>query len=978
MTQETARAVEQLVGRREELAVFERAIVEIESDSARVVAVSGEPGIGKTRLLVELERLAEGRRYLVLNGRASEIESDLPYWIFVDALDDYLRSLDSDRLEQVAAEFGGELARIFPALSGLGGDDGTVLDERYKAHRAVRGLLEGLAADKPFVLVLDDLHWADPGSVELVSALLRRPPQARVLLALALRPRQASRLTAALEQATRTGMVERLELGALNESEAKELVGRWLEPHLSQALYSECGGNPFYLEQIARNVQRPARTRAGLATPLTIIGEADVPPAVGAALREELESVSARARRFLEGAAVVGDPFELELAGAAAEASDTEALKALDELLSLDLVRKTETPRRLRFRHPLVRRAVYEAAPSGWKLAAHGRAARALAERGEPVTAWAHHLEHCAVRGDRQAVALLNEAAQTSKARAPGSAARWYRVALELLPESEANREERVGFLMPLAEVLAGTGQFTESRTALLEALELAPQRAMALRVKLTAACAGVEHLIGLHDDAHARLVTAFEDLTDHESSEAATLMLDLASDAFFRADYESMRDWALRALAAANLVGRAPLIAAARAAASLASAFEGRTDEAKAHRALAATLLDALPDPELAARLDAASHLVAAEIYLDHYQDAIAHADRGLEVGRASGQGQLFPQLTQSKAVALVMLGRLNEAADILDGAIEAARLSGSPQTVSWALFNRSWTALQAGDLDTALRTGKESADLVRDLDDSMISPFAAGLYGSALAEAGEPAQCLDLLVPAAGGPELPRIPGVWKVVFHEVATRAWLGLRSLPEADLAAARAERAADGLGLNLATALARRARAAVLLAAGDPRASAELALSSAAAAEAIYAPLEAARARTLAGRALIAAGERPRAAAELERAAAEFDARGAVRYRDEAERELRRIGRRYSRRSGMTTAVGEIASLTGRELEIAALVRNRKTNREIAAQLFLSEKTVETHLRHIFDKLGVASRASVARALEEAGQGHGRL
>ncbi len=80
-----------------------------------------------------------------------------------------------------------------------------------------------------------------------------------------------------------------------------------------------------------------------------------------------------------------------------------------------------------------------------------------------------------------------------------------------------------------------------------------------------------------------------------------------------------------------------------------------------------------------------AASHLVAAEIYLDRYHDAAAHAARGLDVGRATGQGQLFPQLTQSEGVALVMLGRLDEAADIFDGAIDAARLLGNPQALAW-----------------------------------------------------------------------------------------------------------------------------------------------------------------------------------------------------------------------------------------------------------------------------------------------------
>jgi hypothetical protein len=118
-----------------------------------------------------------------------------------------------------------------------------VLDERYRAHRAVRELLERLAATGRLALVLDDVHWADPASIELLSGLLRRPPQAMVLLALALRPRQAlSRLAAALEQAVRAGALDRLELQVLSEAEAEELLGRSLHPRAARAVYEDSGG----------------------------------------------------------------------------------------------------------------------------------------------------------------------------------------------------------------------------------------------------------------------------------------------------------------------------------------------------------------------------------------------------------------------------------------------------------------------------------------------------------------------------------------------------------------------------------------------------------------------------------------------------------------------------------------------------------------------------------------------------------------
>jgi predicted ATPase len=113
---------ERLIGRGEELAALERALDEVAAGHPPAIALSGEAGIGKTRLLAELERLAERRGHLVLSGRASELERDLPYWLFVDALDAHLRSLAPDHLQRIDQRLGGELARIFPALAGLGDD----------------------------------------------------------------------------------------------------------------------------------------------------------------------------------------------------------------------------------------------------------------------------------------------------------------------------------------------------------------------------------------------------------------------------------------------------------------------------------------------------------------------------------------------------------------------------------------------------------------------------------------------------------------------------------------------------------------------------------------------------------------------------------------------------------------------------------------------------------------------------------------
>ncbi len=958
-----------LVGRAEDLGSFDHALDELDRGGSGAIELVGEPGIGKTRLLRELSARAELRRQLVLSGSASELERDLPFSVFVDALDEYLRSLELGRFGVLDDDVQAELTHVFPSLSALAtAGDVALQHERYRTHRALRALLEHLAETRPLVLVLDDLHWADSASVELLGALLRRPPSAAVLIAVALRPRQLpERLVAALERAHRAAALTRIELGPLNPIEAREFLGETVDVADATDLYEQSGGNPFYLEQLARTLDRAAGAAASEIS-LTGIG---VPSAVAASLSEELALLSNGGRLMLQGAAVAGDPFEPELAAAAAATSEAAAMDAVDELLQLDLVRNTDVPRRFRFRHPLVRRAVYEATPGGWRLGAHERCAKALAERGATAWARAHHVERSAREGDVGAVAVLREAGEAAVRLAPASAARWFADALRLLPQT-APAQERVELLIARAGALSAAGDLADSHAVLLEGLAIVPDESIALRTLLTTACARVEHRLGHYEQAHARLVSELGDLPEPVSPQAVDLMIELALNEFYRSKYQSMHDWAERAVSTAEVLGDPPLTAAALAMPALADAMSGAGERVQSHRADAAALVDSLSDEELSRRLDAAAWLAAAELYLDLYAEADAHAGRALTLARASGHGELFLVLYQILARAWYVRGKLAEATELLDGAIEASRLSGNTQALAGNLFNRSVVAVAVGDLDIAVATAQESVDLARDLDEGFVAAWAAVRLAGALLETGQPAQAVELLVGSAGGEELTRIPGGWGAHCLELLTRCWLALGKRDEAERAAARAEARAAVVQLPLAAAWAGRAAAAVALRAGNSARAAERALASAAAADEVGAPIEAALSRTLAGRALAQAGQHERAVAELRRAAAELGACGALRYRNEAERELRKLGHHIHRRTppGKADANG-IESLTARELQVARLVVDGKTNPRIAAELFLSQKTVESHLRNIFRKIDVSSRVALTRAVERA-------
>jgi DNA-binding CsgD family transcriptional regulator len=957
---------EHFIGRAEELESFDQVLGEL--DQAAAVELVGEPGIGKTRLLAELSARADARGSLVLSGSASELERDLPFSVFVDALDEYVRGLDPAALDRLDEDVRTELAHVFPSLAALAGThEVAVQHERYRSHRAVRALLEHLAGSRPLVLVLDDLHWADSASVELLGALLRRPPAAAVLSALAHRPRgMPERLSAAFERAHREGALARIELGALTAAESQELLGGTVSGADAAVLYEESGGNPFYLEQLARSLDR-----AGGAAPTAEILLGEVPSAVAASLGEELALLSADGRLVLEGAAVAGDPFEPELAAAAAATSEAAAMEAVDKLLRLDLVRATEVPRRFRFRHPLVRRAVYEATPGGWRLGAHERCAEALATRGATASARAHHVERSAREGDVGAAAVLRQAGEEAVRLAPASAAHWFGEALRLLPAT-APAKERIELLVARARALTAAGRFDDSHRALLDALAIVPDDSHSLRARLARACAGVESNLGRQEQARDRLASALEGLPDQGSPEAVALMLELTVNALWRTRHEEMHDAAERAVNAARRLGDMPLTAAALAELALADSIMGASERAESNRSEAAALVDSLSDDELAGHLEAAAWLAGVELYLDRYAEGEAHANRALAVARATGQGELFLLLTATLGGLLRQRGKLTEAGELLDGGIEAARLVGNTHALVWTLLGRSAAGLRSGDVELALATAQESVDLGQDLDSNFHSAEAAADLAAALLETGQPKPAVEMLLNSAGGEKLVLIGGSPRARYLEVLTRCWLALGRHAEAKRAAAAAQAWATAVQLPMAAAWADRASAAVTLYGGDPAHAAQQALASAAAADGVGAPIESALSRTLAGQALAQAGQGDRAATELQRAAGEFEEGGALRHRDEAERELRRLGHHIHRRTRPGTAHGTaLESLTARELQLARLVVDRKTNPQIAAELFLSQKTVETHLRNIFRKIGVASRVELARAVERA-------
>jgi ATP/maltotriose-dependent transcriptional regulator MalT len=952
-----------MVGRRSELEKLDAALTGLAAGSPACLAVEGEPGIGKTRLLGELRRRAEDHGHLVLTGSAAEFERDLPYGVWVEALDAYVASQELAARDGYEADVLGDAAGVLPSLRAEHGSTATALgDDRHRSHRAMRRLLALIAEREPLVLVLDDLHWSDAASIELIGAVVRRGLPTRVLLALGYR---TGRAPAGLASALTAPGVTVLELGSLSEEECRSLAGGTFPARRHAAIFRESGGNPFYALQLARAAEQPARTTSGDRVAI----DAGVPRTVAAALVQELDALTAPARLLLDAGSIAGDPFEPELACEIGQLSPDVGMRALDELLLVGLLHPTAVPRRFAFRHPLVRRAVYESTGGGWRLLAHGRAASCLAARGGSAAARAHHVEQSAMQGDAAAIAVLLEAGAATAPRAPAAAARWFGAALRLMPEGDG--QARLRTLISLAQVLRSTGALDRCVTTLLEAIDLVPAGETRLRVALTARCAAAENFLGRHEQAKRRLLTALRSLPDQGSPEAVTALLALMAVSFFTFDVDGACSFGRRALAAARPLEDPVLIGAAASALAYACSNAGAVLETRSGVHEAAVHLDTVPDDALAGHLDAVNRLAWSAYLIERDDDAIRHAARGVAVARATGQGQFLPLNLGTQALCAMRRGDLAAATAFQDEALESAELAANAYIMCWMLTISAHLGMTRGDLDEARRSAERAVSVVRDSGDGHIPTMARVRLAVTCREMGEPAGRIEDLVRGAGGWELTGIPSIWRVPYAEAMTRVELSGGRVEDAERFALCAERVAAELDLPVATAIATRAVAGVRLATGQAAMATDLALASAGAASTAGAPIEAARSYALAGRAHAAAGERTAAVPLLRAAERTFDACGARRDRGEARHELRRLGARAEPRGPATGADGGLGSLTRRELEIAELVTARKTNKEMAADLFLSEKTIESHLRNIFVKLGASSRVEVAREVERA-------
>ncbi|MEV4642390.1 AAA family ATPase [Actinoplanes sp. NPDC049548] len=931
--------------------------LECVGDGAQVLEVVGEPGIGKTRLLAELAGYARDRKLLTLTGRATEFESEIPYALLTEALDDHVRRHGESLRERLTGDDVGWLGEILDGLrtgpAAAPASPGGAA-ERYRSLRALRRLLEIIAEPDGLVLILDDVHWCDPATTDLIDYLLRRPPAGPVLLALAYRPAQApARLAAALATDHTTGRVHhRLVLAPLREADVNHLLGPGADPRDAAYLFRLSGGNPLYLDALRRcgtTAAGSARTDDDLNPAL-----AALPAEVRAALGAEWETVGPDSRLLASAAAVAGDECEPVLLAEVAELPMPAVLRCLDELVSRDLVHVVSGTGRFRFRHPLVRHVVYASTAAGWRLGAHARAAAYLERVGAPPRARAHHVARSAASGDMGAALTLVSAARAVGAQAPATAAEWTQTALRLLPGDTAlaGLPDRAELVTYLAERQAASGCLAEARRTMAVVLDELLPAGHPARPGAVAFTGVMIRLLGRHEEAQALLTAELERRPGADNSD---VLLQIATYALMRGQLHEA-DERLRQVIA--LVPGSPAACIARAMRPIAGYAAGPAERADERPQSAAALLDTLDDRDVARQLDLFAWLCWVGLEIEGPRDSLRRLLRCRRVAVQVGHSFVLPYLLAMQALMQARLGRIGDAMRAAEEATGIARLLSAAEPLALALLTQTWLHRCAGEYAAAIATGEQAVAAAEE-SRGWLATARAMLAFSRIA-ADDTRRGVADLVAAGGGPELSALYPHNRLIACTVLSEIAVKLGDLDSARHWADLAARVADprhrlGHGLALLASV-------FPVAADEPARAAEVAEESAAL-------LTEAELLLMAGKAWIsAAGLRLRIGDEAAALTALARAEEVVGRTDSADLDaaVRRLARRL--RPEAPAAGGGASLLTRREAEIAELIAAGLSNAEIAGRLFLSVRTVETHVSRIYTKLGVATRAAAVSLL----------
>ena len=648
LSRRRARAALPLVGREREWAAL-RELYAAAGPDGRLAVLEGETGIGKTRLAAELVAWARSDGAAATSVRCVEEEAGLAYGCAIELVRGAMRDGDSGSVSPAAAA---ETARLVPELGSppTPALDGPGAQARFLAGVS-RALLEAVTGRRPGVLVVDDAHWADPPSLEVVAFLARRLRERPLLLVLTWRSEETPAAHPArriLAEAAREGLGASIELARLDRDAVAELAtAAGADPELASRLYEETGGVPFFVTQY-------------LDLPPDAAGVETLPPGVRGLVESRIAVASQVAGQVLAAAAVLGRPFDVDLVRDVSGRSDEESVAALEELMRRGLLVEGDGGT-YSFRHEQARRVAVDLTSSGRRRLLHRRAADALAARdrsGAAAGAIAQHLR--AAGRDADAAEWFRLAGvHARRLYANAEALAHFREALGLRHDDPAMLHEEIGDLLTLAGDYAGALGAYEAAAALAPSERLA---SIAHRIGL------VHHRRGDWELAESSFAEALAALPEDATALEARILADRSLTAHRRGD-GSAEALAGQALKLADAAGdRRALAQAHNILGILAS---GRGAHAEARSRLERSLALASGEDDGSARAAALNNLalaLRAEGQLDRALELTAEA---VALCAAVGDRHREAALANNVADLLNAAGRREEAMDHLKSAV-------------------------------------------------------------------------------------------------------------------------------------------------------------------------------------------------------------------------------------------------------------------------------------------------------------------
>jgi DNA-binding CsgD family transcriptional regulator len=913
-----------------------------------IALVEAPAGIGKTSLLRWACEAAADAGFACLRARATELERDFAYGCVRQLLEPVAAKASDEERKRL---FQGAAALSKPLFSPAGPPHPPpAADSAFSMLYGLYWLLDNITGDGPLVLAVDDLHWSDAESLRFFNYLA--PRLDGLPLAVLATTRSGESITADLARLAAAPETAVLRPRPLSTGAIVRLCERRLEgevaPEFAVACREATGGNPLFLEALLREVSELGLSPdAREAARVREIG----PAAVAEAVLLRLAGKPAAATAVVRAVAVVGDGASLAEAARLAELTTEEAASAADLLIALEILRSAEG---LEFTHPIVREAVYTDIGANERAQAHAQAARILAAGGASEERVAAQIVEAEPAGDPERVDLLRRVAAHALVRgAPAAAVAWLRRALAEPPPPESLGE----LLLELssAELRLGTPEAAVDQLTRAAELVGEPQ----LLVTSVRLLGGALTWSGDADRAVEAIGSAIE-VVEREDRELALL---LEAD---RAAYAQQGSLETRAPVAARL-----------------ERYSDLRGETPGERLVLASL--------------AFERARASE----SESEAAATIERALAGRRLLGE----QELDVAGTLYLLVLGLLGTdaldlAEDCLEQMLADAQGRASIPAQAFVIVHRGWMWSRRGAVARAEADARTALDLLTTYDIPLGTRYALALLVETLIEGGEieaaarelggsgygkdipPGMASNALLEARGLLRLAQgraREGVDDLLLygrhdelwggaHPLASRwrshAALGLLALGDGERAAqlaaedlerARRRGAASGIGVAL--------RAAALVGGGD--ASVDGLREAVDVLERSPARLEQARARTDLGAALRRANRRAEARSALQSGLDLAQRCGARALAERARTELRVVGGRPK-----TSYATGVEQLTASERRVAELAAEGHSNPEIAQALFVTRKTVETHLGRVYRKLGVSGRVKLVHALAD--------